>query len=146
MRKQQIITTSGPIMVLSSLLEKMSNGLEYPADCYLDKPGGDGIYLHNPVALIKLENIIEKEKRALKRKKALVGIAAITAQVDGMVFDAGEQSQSRISIRISSMPTKTTLARWKLADNTWSEVTKAQFLKVLAIAADKSTAIMEAQD
>lgn len=69
-------------------------------------------------------------------------IAAITAEVDNMVFDANEISQSRISIRISSMPANTDKARWKLADNTWTDVTKAQFLSVLSLAATESTKIM----
>jgi len=80
----------------------------------------------------------EADAKILRFKK----IAAITVGVDGMVFDANEISQSRISIRISSMSANTDKARWKLADNTWTDVTKAQFFSVLALAAVESTKIM----
>ena len=146
MRKQQILLTNGPLMVLSSLLEKMDNGLEYPSDCYMDTPDIAGIYLHNPLALLKLKDAVELNKRLLIRKNALINISNITAEVDGMVFDAGEKSQSRISIRLSSMEESTDVARWKLSNNTWADITKEQFLKVLVIAAEKSTKIMEGQD
>jgi len=91
--------------------------------------------LSNPV---KSAEQTEADDEILRFKK----IAEITVEVEGMVFNANEVSQSRISIRISSMSTDTDKARWKLANNEWADVTKAQFISVLALAAVESTEIM----
>ena len=82
------------------------------------------------------------EKAADDKIKRFEKIAVITVEVDSMIFDGNEVSQSRISIRISSMPNSTDKARWKLANNTWADVTKAQLLNVLALAAVESAKIM----
>ena len=96
----------------------------------------------------KLSNAIKSSQEIAEKTAAddkiqrFKKIAAITIEVDGMVFDANEVSQSRISIRILSMPEDTDKARWKLADNTWTDVTKAQFFRVLSLTATESTKIM----
>lgn len=69
-------------------------------------------------------------------------VLALTVEVDGMVFDASERSQGRISIRMTSM-TDASAKSWKLANNEWAEVTQAQFMKVLVLAAEATTKLWQ---
>lgn len=60
-------------------------------------------------------------------------VAAITVEVDGMVFDGDEMAQSRMARAVTAAETagldKTV---WVLADNTVAEVTKAQLQQALS--------------
>lgn len=77
----------------------------------------------------------EKAAQALEEAKRLraAKVAAITVEVDGLVFDGDEMAQSRMARAITAAETsgldKTT---WVLADNTVSEVTKAQLQQALS--------------
>lgn len=79
----------------------------------------------------------EEEKKAqelaeAKRVRA-AKVAAITVEVDSMVFDGDEPAQSRMARAITAAETagleKTV---WVLADNTVAEVTKAQLQQALS--------------
>lgn len=72
------------------------------------------------------ELVIAKRERAAK-------VAAITVEVDGMVFDGDEQAQSRMARAITAAETaglESTV--WVLADNTVATVTKVQLQQALA--------------
>lgn len=72
------------------------------------------------------ELVIAKRERAAK-------VAAITVEVDGMVFDGDEQAQSRMARAITAAETaglESTV--WVLANNTVATVTKVQLQQALA--------------
>ena len=64
MRKQQIVLSTGPIMVLSSALATQPDGSPYPADCYQDTPDSEGIYQ----AKLTDEELATREKAASERE------------------------------------------------------------------------------
>lgn len=74
----------------------------------------------------------EAQNLAIAKRLRAAKVAAITVEVDGMVFDGDEMAQSRMARAITAAETsgldKTT---WVLADNTVSEVTKAQLQQAL---------------
>ena len=71
---------------------------------------------------------LEKAKRIRAAK-----VAAITVEVDGMVFDGDEPAQSRMARAITAAETAgLTETVWVLADNTVSKVTKAQLQQALS--------------
>lgn len=76
---------------------------------------------------------IEAARLAEAKRLRAAKVAAITVEVDGMVFDGDETAQSRMARAITAAETsgldKTT---WVLADNTVSEVTKAQLQQALS--------------
>ena len=65
-------------------------------------------------------------------------VMALTVTVDGMVFDANEQSQLRLSTRLSSMSLTDTV-KWKLHDNSSKMVTGQQIKSVLRLAGGVTT-------
>ncbi|EWC40210.1 DUF4376 domain-containing protein, partial [Stutzerimonas stutzeri] len=60
-------------------------------------------------------------------------VAAIKVEVDGMVFQGDETSQTRMARSLSVMKDDETI-RWVLADNTPAQVTKAQLVEALRLA------------
>lgn len=77
----------------------------------------------------------EKQAQALadaKRDRANA-VARLTVEVDGMVFDADETSQARMSVAASSMTDEDTNV-WVLHDNSVVQVTKAQLLQACRLA------------
>jgi hypothetical protein len=86
------------------------------------------------------------EKDKLSQKKALreEELENLKVQVDGMVFDADEISQNRISRILSTAYTlnqdiDTTFKEWVLADNTISKVSIRQLSAVLEKASEKTS-------
>lgn len=78
---------------------------------------------------------IEAERLAEAKRLRAAQVAAITVEVDGMVFDGDEVAQARMGralevARITSM----TSTVWVLADNTVAEVTVAQMERALSAA------------
>ena len=75
----------------------------------------------------------EAQNLAIAKRERAAKVAAITVEVDGMVFDGDEQAQSRIARAITAAETaglESTV--WVLADNTVATVTKAQLQQALA--------------
>lgn len=86
------------------------------------------------------------EKDKLSQKKALreEDLENLKVQVDGMVFDADEISQNRISrilstAHILNQDIDTTFKEWILADNTISKVSIRQLSTVLEKASEKTS-------
>lgn len=75
----------------------------------------------------------EAQNLAIAKRERAAKVAAITVEVDGMVFDGDEQAQSRMTRAITAAETaglESTV--WVLADNTVATVTKAQLQQALA--------------
>lgn len=75
----------------------------------------------------------EAQELAIAKRERAAKVAAITVEVDGMVFDGDEQAQSRMARAITAAETaglESTV--WVLADNTVATVMKAQLQQALA--------------
>lgn len=75
----------------------------------------------------------EAQELAIAKRERAAKVAAITVEVDGMVFDGDEQAQSRMARAITAAETaglESTV--WVLADNTVATVTKVQLQQALA--------------
>ena len=84
----------------------------------------------------------ELEAQALAQAKAerAEEVEALTVEVEGMIFDADETSQARMSVAASSMTDDETNV-WVLHDNTIVEVTKKQLLLACRLARLAQSAI-----
>ena len=84
----------------------------------------------------------ELAKRALAKAKAerAAAVEALTVEVEGMVFDADETSQARMSVAASSMTDDETNV-WVLHDNSVAQVTKAQLLLACRLARIAQSAV-----
>ena len=84
----------------------------------------------------------ELEAQALASAKAerAAEVEALTVEVEGMVFDADETSQARMSVAASSM-TDDELNVWVLHDNSIVQVTKAQLMQACRLARIAQSAI-----
>lgn len=75
----------------------------------------------------------EAQNLAIAKRERAAKVAAITVEVDGMVFDGDESAQSRMARAITAAETaglESTV--WVLADNTVATVTKVQLQQALA--------------
>lgn len=75
----------------------------------------------------------EAQNLAIAKRERAAKVAAITVEVDGMVFDGDESAQSRMARAITAAETaglESTV--WVLADNTVKNVTKAQLQQALS--------------
>ena len=89
------------------------------------------------------EEIAEREKaEALARAEA---VSKLTVTVDGMVFDADETSQNRMSRVVAGAQAlgidQSTTQVWVLADNTVAQPTVAQLAQALKLAGEAQTAL-----
>lgn len=84
----------------------------------------------------------ELAERALAQAKAerAEEVERLTVEVEGMVFDADETSQARMSVAASSMTDDETNV-WVLHDNSVVQVTKAQLLKACRLARIAQSAV-----
>ena len=77
----------------------------------------------------------ESMAAAAAKKTRDVAVAKIKVTVNGKVFDGGETSQGRMARAITAAEARgIDLQQWKLADNTWAEVTTAELRQALAMA------------
>lgn len=90
----------------------------------------------------------EKAKAALSQAKAerAEAVSKLTVTVDGMVFDANETSQNRMSRVVAGaqalgVDLNTTTQIWVLADNTVATPTVAQLAQALKLAGEAQTAL-----
>lgn len=86
----------------------------------------------------------EKDKLAQRKDSRAEDLENLKVEVDGMVFDADEISQDRISRLLSIAHTvnqdiDTTFKEWVLADNTISKVSIRQLSTVLEKASEKTS-------
>lgn len=84
----------------------------------------------------------ELAAQALANAKAerAAEVEALTVEVEGMVFDADETSQARMSVAASSMTDDETNV-WVLADNTIVQVTKSQLMQACRLARIAQSAV-----
>ena len=95
------------------------------------------------------EEIAEREKAealAQAKKERAEAVSKLTVTVDGMVFDADETSQNRMSRVVSGaqalgIDMNTTTQIWVLADNTVATPTIAQLAQALKLAGEAQTAL-----
>lgn len=89
----------------------------------------------------------EKAKAALSQAKAerAEAVSRLTVTVDGMVFDADETSQNRMSRVVAGAQAlgidQSTTQVWVLADNTVATPTVAQLAQALRLAGEAQTAL-----
>lgn len=98
----------------------------------------------------QLANMTQEEKDSLAlflaKEERAQAVSNITVEVDGMVFDGNEASQSRMGRTIAAavalgLDLETEKRTWVLADNSVVEVTIAQLARVLKLAGDAQTAL-----
>lgn len=95
------------------------------------------------------EEIAEREKAealAQAKKERAEAVSKLTVTVDGMVFDADETSQNRMSRVVAGAQAlgvglNTTTQIWVLADNTVATPTVAQLAQALKLAGEAQTAL-----
>ena len=95
------------------------------------------------------EEIAEREKEealAQAKKERAEAVSKLTVTVDGMVFDADETSQNRMSRVVAGaqalgVDLNTTTQIWVLADNTVAQPTVAQLAQALKLAGEAQTAL-----
>ena len=85
------------------------------------------------------EEIAEQAIAEAKAERA-AEVERLTVEVEGMVFDADETSQARMSVAASSMTDDETNV-WVLHDNTVVQVTKAQLLLACRLARIAQSAV-----
>ena len=93
------------------------------------------VLFDNEISEALSENVV----RQAKQERA-AEVEALTVEVEGMVFDADETSQARMSVAASSMTDDETNV-WVLHDNTVVQVTKAQLLQACRLARIAQSAV-----
>ena len=98
----------------------------------------------------QLANLTQEEKDSLAlflaKEERAQAVSNITVELDGMVFDGNEASQSRMGRTIAAavalgVDLTTEKRTWVLADHSIVEVTIAQLAQVLKLAGDAQTAL-----
>ena len=94
------------------------------------------------------EEIAEREKAkalAQAKKERADAVSKLTVTVDGMVFDADETSQNRMSRVVAGAQAlgidQSTTQVWVLADNTVAQPTVAQLAQALKLAGEAQSAL-----
>ena len=90
--------------------------------------GYDGSWYVQGYAPVKPRELVIQEALIEAKVERASEVARLTVEVEGMVFDADETSQARMSVAASSMTDDETNV-WVLHDNTVVQVTKAQLLE-----------------
>ena len=92
------------------------------------------------------EEELAQAKLAQAKKERAEAVSKLTVTVDGMVFDADETSQNRMSRVVAGaqalgVDMNTTTQIWVLADNTVATPTVAQLAQALKLAGEAQTAL-----
>lgn len=85
------------------------------------------IFYQHPATEAHSAEHIEQVKRERFKAQRTIDVAAITVEVDAMVFDGDEIAQTRMARAAIVMDDSETVS-WVLADNTPATVTKAQLV------------------
>lgn len=79
---------------------------------------------------------LQAEHDQFRRQRAKA-VANIKVEVDGLLFDGDEISQSRMARAVTISTSDTNTILWVLADNTPAQVTAAQLRKALRLAGEE---------
>ena len=104
---------------------------------FIEKQGNAYVILGIPEPT---QEELEAQALAQAKQERAEEVEALTVEVEGMVFDADETSQARMSVAASSMTDDETNV-WVLHDNTIVEVTKKQLLLACRLARLAQSAI-----
>jgi predicted HAD superfamily phosphohydrolase YqeG len=85
------------------------------------------------------QKAIDDARAAFKQERAQA-VAAIVVEVDGLLFDGDETSQTRMARAAVAMTDEETI-QWVLADNTVTQCTKAELIEALRLAGAAQTAV-----
>ena len=102
--------------------------------------GYDGSWYVQGYAPMKPQELVVQEALEQAKAERAEEVEALTVEVEGMVFDADETSQARMSVAASSRTDDETNV-WVLHDNTIVEVTKKQLLLACRLARLAQSAI-----
>lgn len=102
--------------------------------------GYNGSWYLQGYAPEKPQELIEAEALAKAKQERASEVDRLTVEVEGMVFDADETSQARMSVAASSMTDDETNV-WVLHDNSVVQVTKAQLLQACRLARIAQSAV-----
>lgn len=96
--------------------------------------------------IVKTQEELEAEALTQLKEQRASAVSKITVEVDGMVFDGDEESQTRMSRTISAakalgVDLATTTRTWVLADNTIAYPTIYQLAQALLLAGEAQTAL-----
>jgi hypothetical protein len=88
------------------------------------------------------DEVIERVKKVLRLKE----LDSITIEENGKVFDGNEKARlNMLSVIQSAGILGVSSKKWKLANNTWAEVTLEELKNVLALSINKVGEILEGQ-
>jgi hypothetical protein len=79
----------------------------------------------SPIEPVRQPDVVNNYARTIFKANRAVKVAALTVEVDGMIFDADETSQIRMVSSVASMDDDETQL-WVLADNSVAYLTKKQ--------------------
>ncbi|TMO72705.1 hypothetical protein, partial [Pseudoalteromonas aurantia] len=85
------------------------------------------IAYHHPATEAHSTEHIEQVKRERFKAQRAIDVAAITVEVEGLVFDGNETAQTRMA-RAALVMDDTESVSWVLADNSQTRVNKAQLV------------------
>ena len=86
------------------------------------------------------EELAEQELAKAKAERA-TAVAALTVEVDGMVFDGDEKAQERMARAVLMAESPEEQTEWVLADNTVAIVTADQLRRACRAAGQAQTAL-----
>lgn len=87
---------------------------------------------------VRTQEDIDREARELFKQSRTEAVSQIVVEVDGLLFDGDEISQTRMARAIVTMQ-DTDMCPWVLADNTAVMATKAQLVEALRKAGEEQT-------
>lgn len=93
-------------------------------------------YPYTPTA----QELAEQELAKAKSTRA-AAVAAITVEVDGMIFDGDEKAQERMARAVTLADSSEETTEWVLHDNTVAIVTAEQLRKACKLAGKAQTAL-----
>ena len=96
----------------------------------------EGAMLERPE---KPAEVLAEEELARAKAERASAVAALTVEVDGMVFDGDEKAQERMSRAVNMADSMDEQTKWVLHDNTVAIVTAAQLRQACRLAGQKQT-------
>jgi hypothetical protein len=103
--------------------------------------GYDGHWYVAGHAPVKPQKLIEAETLEQAKAERAAAVAALTVEVDGMVFDGDEKAQERMARAVLMAESPDEQTEWVLADNTVAIVTADQLRRACRAAGQAQTAL-----
>lgn len=103
--------------------------------------GYDGGWYVAGYAPVKPHELIEAEALAQAKAERAAAVAALTVEVDGMIFDGNEEAQERMARAVTMADSMDETTEWVLHDNTVAIVTAAQLRQACRKAGKAQTAL-----